>query len=507
MLKHNKWLGLLALTPAIAMVFTDQSVLPVALPTIQNELGATNTELWWCINAYLLVAALLLLAGGKLGDKIGYRRAFGWGMMIFAIASALCGISVNIGWLIAARALQGVGAALMIPASSPLLMSLFPQNERGKAVGINVSISSLFLICAPLIGGYFTEMHSWRWIFWINLPLAILGLTLLLLFVPKSSNGVQYFDLLGFVFFLISSSSLVIMIMQGGSWGWISVASAACLILCLTTGYLLFRREKQAEHPLIDLSLFRHPIYKAVNISIFATQFVLMITIYRTVFVQEAFDWPPLKSGTIFFITSLPVLFMSAVGGWLADRSGSKTPIAIGFTLVILSFLWLAYFVQNTLWILLVGFFAFSFGIPLIFTPSYSSAMGAIPHKKAGTAFGIIATVRSFAASLGVAFIGTLVDQVQLSSFQTSLLENPKTSNLVPQIQTLITNNKQLNDLVTPEQLPFVVSYMQKSQINSFFAIHLLMGFGLIVAFACVFVLYNRKASHHLPEAPAEGWD
>ncbi|MBX9744073.1 MAG: MFS transporter, partial [Chlamydiales bacterium] len=199
--RHHKWLALGALIPAIAMVFVDQAVLPVALPTIQEHLGATHTQLWWCINSYLLVSAVLMLAGGKLGDSIGYRKTFMIGMLIFAVSSALCGISFHVDWLIGSRALQGVGAALMIPASSPLIMSLFSQKERGKAIGINVSISSLFLVLAPLIGGYFTEVLSWRWIFWINLPLALVGLILIPLFIPHSSPKKQHFDLFGFLFF------------------------------------------------------------------------------------------------------------------------------------------------------------------------------------------------------------------------------------------------------------------------------------------------------------------
>lgn len=256
------------------------------------------------------------------------------------------------------------------------------------------------------------------------------------------------------------------------------------------------------------MSLFRHPIYKAVNISVFATQFVLMITVYRAVFVQDALDWSPLKSGTIFFITSIPVLCMSPVGGWLADRFGSKIPIAIGFTILITSFFWLAFFVQSSLGILLLGFFAFAIGIPLIFTPSYSSAMGSIPPIKAGAAFGILATVRSLSASLSVAMISAFTNHVQLSSFQTLIEENPKTKTLDPLfLEGLTKGAKHIKESLTSEQLQIVLGYLKESQIRGFFLTHLTMGFILIIAFALVFVLYHRPSSHHLPETPAEGWD
>lgn len=506
--KNSKWLGLTALMPAIAMTFTDQAVLPVALPTIQKHFAATNTELWWCINSYLLVSAVLLLAGGKFGDRVGHRNVFLWGMGIFAIASALCGISFEVMTLIGARALQGVGAALMIPATSPLIMSIFPPNERGKAIGINVSVSSLFLIFAPLIGGYFTEVLSWRWIFWINLPLAAFGIVFVLLYIPKSHKGQQKIDPYGFLYFLISFSALIVLIMQGSDWGWISAKSGLFLAVFLVGFFFLLWREKKAPHPFIDLTLFRHPIYKAVNISIFATQFVLMITVYRAVFFQDVFDWSPLKSGIVFFISSSPVLFMSPIGGWLADKSGSKMPIAVGFITLIFSFFWLSFFIQDSLVLLLIGFFTFGIGIPLIFTPSFSSAMGAVPPKKTGAAFGILATTRALSASLGVAIISSFASSVQLNSFRALIQKNPTTNSLDPAfLETLATGAKNVQASLSSGQFQIVSTYMKESQIKGYFLTHLWLGFALIIAFAFVFVLYHRKATHHMPETPAEGWD
>ena len=494
--------------PAIGMVFTDQTVLPVALPTIQKHLQASDLALWWSINAYLLTSAVFLLAGGKIGDRIGYRTTFVLGMVIFAISSALCGLSFNIGWLISARALQGVGAALMIPASTPLLMSIFPPNERGKASGINVSVSSIFLIFGPLIGGYFTQYLSWRWIFWINLPLAILGLVLVFCFIPKSPKRDVRLDPLGFFFFLIASSSLIIIIMQGSAWGWTSRTNEILTSIFVISAFLLFRREKNSRHPFIDLSFYRHPIYKAVNISIFATQFVLMITVYRAIFVQDVLDWSPMLSGTILFFTSLPVLFLSPIAGWLADRSGSKVPIAVGFSMLIYSFFWLAFFVQSSTSMLILGFLAFGIAVPLIFTPSYTSAMNSIPVQKAGTAFALLATVRSLSACFGVAVFGSFASHVQFNFFHKAIEENPETVNLSQSLTEGISYGvKNIQHLVSAEQLPIVLGYLKESQVEGFFTLHMTIGFILIIAFAFVFILYHRKPSHRLPPTPGEGWD
>lgn len=503
-----KWFKLSALMPAVAMIFTDQSVLPVALPTIQKQLDATHTALWWCVNSYMLVSALLLLGGGKLGDRYGHRKVFLIGMILFALASALCGISPNVYWLIAGRSLQGVGAALMIPSTSVLIMSFFPQNERGKAIGINVSFSSLFLIFAPLIGGYLTEKISWHWIFWINLPLAALGVFLVLYFVPVSPKGSLHFDLYGFSSFVVCFSSLVIWIMQGSEWGWTSPVSLFLLLMSFCFLYLFYQREKFSKHPLLDLSLFRHHIYKAVNISVFTIQFMLMITIYRAVFFQNALGWSPIKSGMISSLTSFPVLFMSPIGGWLADRSGPKVPITIGFTMIICSFFWLAYFIENSTAFIIAGLFAFGIGIPLIFTPSYSSAMGAIPAKKAGMAFGILATVRALGATLGVAVISSIAGYLQFSYFSSLLNRDVLTEGLnFEHLETLTSENQKMPIALSQEQWDTVQQYFKNSQVDSFIILHLAMAFILIAVFALVLTLYRRKASHHPPESPAEGWD
>jgi EmrB/QacA subfamily drug resistance transporter len=435
----------------------------------------------------LLVSAVLLLAGGKIGDRIGHRNAFTWGICIFAIASAFCGFSPNVYWLIAARGLQGLGAALLIPASSPLIMAFFPQHERGKAIGINASVSSLFMIMAPLIGGYLTETLSWRWIFWVNLPLALLGIWLIFTYIPSDftkNTSEHTFDFIGFTYFTLAATCLITPIMQVSDWGWTSIGSLYLFAGTLLSTYLLYRREKRSKHAFIDRSLYRHPIYKAVNISVFTIQFILMISVYRAVFFQEAIGWSPIKSGTIFSLTSLPVLFISPLGGWLADRFGPKVPITIGFLLLIFSFFWLAYFVEGSLGLVLIGLIPFGIGIPMVFTPSYSAAMGSIPPKKAGEAFALLATVRALAASLGVAIITSLANYLQFHSFERLLQSNPTTNQLNP-----------------------TLNYLKISQIHSFTVIHILIGFLLIIAFALVFSLHHRKASHHLPPTPAEGWD
>lgn len=493
--KNRKWWGLAALMPALAMVFADQTILPVALPTIQKGLGATEVALQWSVNAYLLAIAVLVLVGGKLADGLGLRRAFIFGMALFVGSSALCGTSQHISWLIAARALQGVGAALMFPASTALLMSLFPPSERGRAVGINVSVSSLFMILGPLLGGYLVEHSSWRWIFYVNLPLGILGILLVLLFIPPSKEHTDKrgdrIDRPGFVYFTICSTALVVAMMEGREWGWDSWPILSLFGVTLLSGLFLVLREKKAAHPFLDLSLFKHPLYKAVNISIFAVQFILMITVFRAVFFQDALDWSPMKTGVVSFFSCTPVLFMSLLGGFLSDRFGPKLPIAVGYFCLVFSFFWTAFFIESSLPILLLGLCALGFGVPLVMTPSYASAMGAIPPDKAGTAFGTISTVRSLGSTVGVAVIGSLLDNIQHSAFRRIAPGEPASV---------------LNQPVS--SLPSsIASSVKAALFDGFFFTHILIGIALLVSFFFVFVLYKRHSLHRIPMPPAQGWD
>ncbi len=509
--KNRKWWGLLAIMPSLAMVFVDQSVLPVALPTIQKHLNATDIQLQWCINAYLLVTAILVLAGGKIGDWMGHRKAFTLGMIVFALSSALCGATPDVNWLIGARALQGVGAALMFPASTALIMSLFAPHERGKATGINVSASSLFLILGPLVGGYFTEALSWRWIFWINLPIAALGLILVFLFIPPSIGAKPKFDVRGFIYFVISSSSLILVLMQGRDWGWTSPSIIVSSVIFLLGTLFLLLREKKAAHPFLDLTLFKHPVFKAVNVSVFSIQFILMITVFRAIFFQDVLDWSPMKTGLITVISSCPVLFLSPIGGMLSDKYGPKIPITTGFLLLIFSFIWTAFSFESSLGVFFIGLLTFGIGIPLVFTPSYASAMGAIPAAKAGSAFGTIATVRSFASTFGVAVLGTFIHSTQLRTLQSLAQENPKTEALSPSaLSNIVMGTGQAKaylKTLSSEQSSIIMGYYRRAEEAGFYWTHLTLACLLAIALIFVFFLYHRKSKHQLPEGPAEGWD
>lgn len=502
----RKWLGLMALIPGLAIVFMDQTILPVALPAIQNELHTGAVGLEWCVNAYLLTTAMFALVGGKVSDRIGHRNGFLWGMLGFVLASALCGFSPNVQWLIGARALQGVAAALMFPSQTALLTALFPPHERGRAVGLNVSISSLFLIMGPMVGGYLTQFWSWRMIFWVNLPVALIGIPLARLFLPAPQPTKQQIDGWGFLFFAAASASLVVLFMQAPLWGWFSTLTLSMALVGVASLLLLIRRERKAAHPFLDLSLFRHPVYAAINISVSVTQFILMINVFRAIYLQSVLGFSAAETGLITFVSCMPVLFFSPIGGWLSDKISPKLPVALGFLLLISSFFWLGFFSTPPLASLLAAVIAFGMGIPLVLTPSYSQAMGSVPPKKLGVAFGMVSTLRTLSATMGVALIGLGIDTVQGRDLQKLVATSPGLPTL-SNYEVAEMARGTLSMKAFPEHAEALAEVMRRAEIAGFSVMHFLLGFLLLAAFAAIFVLYQRKSAHHLPSSIAEGWD
>ncbi len=423
----NKWLGLLGMMAAIAMIFTDQSILPVALPTIREQLHLSDNVLQWCVNAYILAIAVFVLVGGKLGDLFGSRRVYCIGLFLFAGASACCALSFHGALLILSRILQGLGASLMFPNSTTLIMSLFPPQERGKANGINVSAGSIFLILGPLLGGFIVERYTWPWIFWVNIPLALVSFCLVLLNVPKPPLREGKIDTCGFAYFATAMVSFVLLLMNGREWGWTSPSILSLSALTLLSGILLLRREQKAAHPFLELTLFRHPHFSAAVIGVAATAFVLSITVFWALYFQDALHYSPFKTGIITFFSSLPIIVFSPIAGHISDRYGVRPPIAFGFACLIFSFAWMAHFNDNSLSWMLPGLFTFGIGVTSVFTPIYSAVTFTISPHKWGIAYGIIATFRAVAGALGIALIGTSMEEIQTWSMRhTSLIESMK---------------------------------------------------------------------------------
>jgi multidrug resistance protein len=355
---RNQWFGLCALVLSLSIIYLDKTIVPVALVSIQKDFQINDLALQWCVNAYLLSTAIFVLVAGKLSDQIGHKSALLLGVAAVSIASVLCAISPNISCLIAARAIKGLGAAFILTSQPALIGCIFPPNKVGRAMGLNTSISSLFMIFGPLIGGYLVDFISWRWIFWINLPISVFSTMIALRFIPKTPLA-----------------------------------------------------QTREEHPFLDRALFKNPRFIAICVLIGTSQFVLMINVYRAIYFQTVLEYSASEVGLILFFSCAPVLFSSQIAGVLYDKTNPKIPVGLGFMFLIYSFLSMALFPTSP-WIIF-PIIAFGIGLPLILVPSHSAIFGIIPPNKLGAAFGTLGTLRAFSATLGVAMIAWFENSMQ----------------------------------------------------------------------------------------------
>lgn len=435
----RRWWALIALVISVAMVMVDQTVLPLALPTIQRQLNLSNVALQWTVNAYMLGVAATVLAGGRLADLVGRRRIFCIGMVFFALTSISAGLSFSGSWLIASRALQGIGAAMMGPAAVALLVDIFPPGQRGKVVGIFIAASALCLSLGPIVGGFFTNYLSWRWIFWLNIPLSLSALFLTLAYIKRSepSEGSlrENFATASYMTFAFGLTFLVILFMQAPIWGWASLPAALFAFLGCFLLYLFHRIDRKQKNPALDLELFAVRTFLCSCIVIFALQLVLMVSVFWGLYFQNSLSYTPMQAGWITSISSIPIIFLPIIAGHISDRFGPRAPICLGLLLMTFCFLWFAGHKHAVTYEPLIpALIAFGCGIGLIHSPVTSAAMSTVSPAKRGVASGTTSALRWLGGTAGVAVLGSLLNRIQFHTFESLLASNPMTADLNPQI-------------------------------------------------------------------------
>jgi EmrB/QacA subfamily drug resistance transporter len=410
--EKRKWWILSAMTASLSMIFIDITVLPVTLPTLNRELNFSLLSFQWIINIYTLALTIFAMAGGRLAHLLGLKSAFCLGITIFAIASAFCGLSNFPTEMIIARAFQGIGASMMIPSQQAIMLATFPPHQRGKALGFYVSASSIFLAIGPFVGGSLTQYLSWRYIFWINLPIAAFGLIFTQFVVPSFKRVRESFDWKGFFILGAGVSSLMVGIMQTPILGWESPYTLLLLAFGIAMIAYLWFSEAKHPHPLFDISLMRKRSFIAGSLTTFCNAFLIMITVHWAIFFQEVLKYTPSQAGSLSSFSTLPVLFFAPIAGYLVDRYGPRLPVSLGFGILIVSLsLFLAVIMHHILWAFLISLFLFGMNMSLIFTPSYLSIMHDVDPEKRGIASGMNTTLRQFGSTLGLAVFGTVFYQ------------------------------------------------------------------------------------------------
>jgi EmrB/QacA subfamily drug resistance transporter len=423
--ENRKWWTLGAMCFALFMIMLDNTVVNVALPSIQRDLGASISGLEWTVNGYTLSFAVLLATGGRLGDIFGRRRMFLLGVVIFALSSATAGFAADQTSLVLSRVVQGVGAALMMPGTLSIITDAFPAHERGKAMGTWAGVSALALAVGPVLGGFLAEHVSWRAIFYVNIPVAI-GAVLATTFAVRESRDTSVgreVDYAGVAVLTVGLTALVLALVEGNSWGWSSTQIVALLAAAAVALPAFVFVENRVKAPMVQFDLLSDRNFLgAVVVALIITFSMMGVFFFLALYMQDVLHYTPLEAGVRFLPSTLMIVGVAPVAGRLSDRLGPRWLIAAGLTILSVSlFSFSRIGVHSSYLDLLPGFMLMGIGIALTMSPMTSAAMNAVPVQKAGIASGVLSMFRMVGGSLGIAVTGAIF-QGLVSSKLDSLL-------------------------------------------------------------------------------------
>jgi len=411
--ENRRWWTLGALCFALFMIMLDNTVVNVALPAIKSDLGISQSELEWTVAAYALTFASLLLTGGKLGDLLGRRLIFVIGLVVFTLSSLFCGLSGSGTELITARAVQGIGAALMMPSTLSIISATFAVRERGTAIGIWAGVSAMALAIGPLLGGIITEHISWNWIFYVNVPIGAAGVLAAVFVVPESkdTSREQRLDLPGLLTSGIGLFSFVFALIEAHRYGWTSglILGLFALGTAALAAFVLLERHQRL--PMLDLSLFKSGTFTGANVvAILVTLAMFGIFVFFPIYMQTFRGWSPIQAGEELLPWTVMIVIFAPIAGKLSDRVGSRWLIAAGMTTVAACCLLLSTInLHSSFWNLLPAFILGGLGMSFVMTPMSAAVMGAAPVAKAGVASGVLNTFRQVGVALGIAITGAIV--------------------------------------------------------------------------------------------------
>jgi EmrB/QacA subfamily drug resistance transporter len=426
---QGRWV-LVATILASSMAFIDGTVVNVALPFLQRDLNATAIGVQWVVESYSLFLAALLLAGGSLGDRYGRRKIFVIGIVIFAIASAACGVSVNIGQLVVARAVQGIGAALLVPGSLAIISASFSKDQRGKAIGTWSGFSAITTAIGPVFGGWLVEHISWRAVFFINLPIAIVVIVISLWRVPESREKEERgsLDWIGATLATIGLGGIVYGLIESSRVGFSNSAVLASLIIGGIVVGLFIINEAHAKNPMVPLELFRSRNFTGANLlTLFLYAALSGTMFFFTLDLIQVQHYSATAAGSAFLPFVLIMFALSRWSGGLIDRFGPRIPLTIGPLVVAIG---LALFAiaadSSSYW---TGFFpavvVMGLGMAISVAPLTTTVMGSVDSDQAGVASGINNAVSRAAGLMAIAVFGVVMLHTFGNSLSAKLTELP----------------------------------------------------------------------------------
>jgi len=483
---RKNWV-LFSMSLAFAMTMIDATIITVALPTIQRELALTNTERVWIVNAYLLAYTVFVAASGKFADRLGQRRVFMYGLFVFTASSVAAGLAPNATVLIIARALEGLGGAMMTPTSQAIVTNTFPRSERGHALGIYAGVSALGVAAGPLLGGVLTSFAGWEWIFFVNVPVGLAAFFLTRYANPARGRAPdsEPVDWTGLAALMLGLSLFTIAIMESDSWGFGSARFLSFLIVGVAVMALFVRLELRKEHPLLQLRIFRDRDFTADNIVNFFMRFALFgLSVYGPVFVQDVLGFSAFEAGAATLPATVMLFLVSPWSGKTYDRVGARPLLSSGSLIIAAGFLWLSavLHLQSYLW-MLPAYIIAGFGVGLVGSPALTDAMNAAPDDMRGQAAGVIGTIQQFGGTMGTAVLTAVLTPLFAGRLASSIGSTSQA------VQTALAHSQggSLPTQISPETITAAKDAFASSLATSYIIVIAVM----LVAFAVSLFLHS----------------
>ena len=409
----REWLTLAALALTAFVLTVEDSAIAVALPALGRDLGLGLSGLEWVVNAYTVAIAVLLLTGGRVADLLGHRRVLLIGLIVFTTASLLAGIAGSGAVLISARAVQGAGAALIIPATLAMVVAVFPGSRRGMALGLYAGAGAAALALGPLVGALVSEAWGWRWIFLMNVPLGAIGLLAAGLALPEGTRdrSGRGLDIPGLAISAVGVLLLVFALTEGEGYGWSSFRTIALLAGGVLALVVFFRVERRRRAPLIEPGTFRSRPTTGANVAmLLSTSVMCSIFFFISLYLQTVAGYSALKAGASFLPMTALIVAVAPLAGRVSDRQGPRLPAMGGLLLLAIGLASLTRLdVEVDPWQLLPALAVVGVGVGLTTTPITAAALDGLPDDKAGVAAGILSTSRMMGLTLGIALMGAIM--------------------------------------------------------------------------------------------------
>jgi EmrB/QacA subfamily drug resistance transporter len=493
--ENSRWWTLGAMCFALFMVMLDNTVVNVSLPSIQRDLHASLSALEWTVNAYTLTFAVLMVTGGRLGDIFGRRRMFLFGVVAFGIASAAIGFAPDDTTLVSFRALQGIGAAFMMPATLSIITQAFPPEQRGLAIGTWAGVSAIALAIGPVLGGFLTQSVSWRAIFFINPPIALITIAVTLFAARETRDETvsRSVDYAGIAAITVGLTAVVLALVEGNAWHWGSARVIGLLAVAVIGLVSFVVIERRVKAPMVDFTFFRSRSFLGASVVGFTVSFAMLAQFFfLALYMQNILHYTPLQAGVRFLPSTLVIIVMGPIAGRLTDRIGPRPLMTAGLLIVAT-----ALFIQSRLTVhsgyglLLPGFILMGVGMGLVMSPMSTAAMNAVDRSKAGVASGVLSMSRMVGGTFGVAVMGALIATIGRSQLNASLPHVPAAT------RAAIANSLGGGGAAGGHATPQIVSAIRQAFVSALGTGLTVGGLVTVIGAGAAFTLVQRAGSRH----------